>query len=394
MLKNNGTNKCPYYYCDKEMFFSFNSKRSVDYNLFIVNKGDDLKFFNKTTKSITYETPLYQNWSYLLNAAQSQKQFSLNLAAEGLSSAQCGEMFKWLAVGETGLLILDNDPYWGWNVVVSDLGDATYYENGEGYIVTFSIQFTTIGSYNKRNALTNHGRVQSDDNIVIYNTTYNDYGLPQLLEYKANTLYFNSYTTNPADVELSFNFETQKDANYILKIWVNETDPENPTIKYDFIATSDKTVLAMSYDSKIKTLLIDGNLAEISKAISIKNSKVNLPGTINGIVPGPVIFKEGKATVPQNSYIVENKQNSPIIPYYEIQSSPITPDYEIQKSPLLVYSNTIYYSGSTVTQQAGYNYYLVKAPMFISWSLVKKGIENSEISIPIYPEIEIVSYKN
>ena len=381
MLKNNGTNKCPYYYCDKEMFFSFNSKRSIDYNLFIVNKGDDLKFFNKTTKSITYETPLYQNWSYLLNAAQSQKQFSLNLAAEGLSSAQCGEMFKWLAVGETGLLILDNDPYWGWNVVVSDLGDATYYENDEGYIVTFSIQFTTIGSYNKRNALTNHGRVQSDGNILINNTTYNDYGLPQLLEYKENTLYFNSYTTNPADVELSFNFETQKDANYILKIWVNKITSEDPTIKYDFIATSDKTVLAMSYDSKIKTLLIDGNLAEISKAISIKNSQVNLPGTINGIVPGPVVFKEGVAIVPQNSYIVENKQNSPIIPYYEIQ-----------KSSLLAYSNTIYYSGSTVTQQSGYNYYLVKAPMFISWSLVKKGTQNSEISI--YPEIEIVSYKN
>ena len=381
MLKNNGTNKCPYYYCDKEMFFSFNSKRSIDYNLFIVNKGDDLKFFNKTTKSITYETPLYQNWSYLLNAAQSQKQFSLNLAAEGLSSAQCGEMFKWLAVGETGLLILDNDPYWGWNVVVSDLGDANYYENSEGYIVTFNIQFTTIGSYNKRNALTNHGRLQSDGNIVINNTTYNDYGLPQLLDYKANTLYFNSYTTNPADVEFSFNFETQKDANYILKIWVNKITSEDPTIKYDFITTSDKTVLAMSYDSRIKTLLVDGNLAEISKAISIKNSQVNLPGTINGIVPGPVIFKEGVATVPPNSYIVENKQNSPIIPYYEIQ-----------KSSLLAYSNTIYYSGSTVTQQAGYNYYLVKAPMFISWSLVKKGIKDSEISI--YPEIEIVSYKN
>lgn len=137
----------------------------------------------------------------------------------------------------------------------------------------------------------------------------------------------------------------------------------------------------MSYDSQIKTLLIDENLAEISKAISIKNSQVNLPGTINGIVPDPVVFKEGVATVPPNSYIVENKQNSPIIPYYEIQNS-----------PLLVYSNTIYYSGSTVTQQAGYNYYLVKAPMFISWSLVKKGTQNSEISI--YPEIEIVSYKN
>lgn len=389
MLKNNGTNKCPYYYCDKEMFFSFNSKRSIDYNLFIVNKGDDLKFFNKTTKSITYETPLYQNWSYLLNAAQSQKQFSLNLAAEGLSSAQCGEMFKWLAVGETGLLILDNDPYWGWNVVISDLGDAIYYENAEGYIVTFSIQFTTIGSYNKRNALTNHGRVQSDGNIVINNTTYNDYGLPQLLEYNEDTktLYFNSYTINPADVELSFNFETQQDANYILKIWVNKITSEDPTIEYNFITTLDKTVLAMSYDSKIKTLLIDGNLAEISKAISIKNSKVNLPGTINGIVPGPVVFEEknGKmiATVPSNSYIVENKQNSPIIPYYEIQ-----------RSPLLAYSNTIYYPGSTVTQKLGYNYYLVKAPMFISWSLVKKITENSEISIPIYPEIEIVSYKN
>ena len=383
MLKNNGTNKCPYYYCDKEMFFSFNSKRSIDYNLFIVNKGGDLKFFNKTTKSITYETPLYQNWSYLLNAAQSQKQFSLNLAAEGISSAQCGEMFKWLAVGETGLLILDNDPYWGWNVVVSDLGDATYYENGEGYIVTFTVQFTTIGSYHKRNALTNRGRVQSDGNIVIDNTTYNDYGLPQLLEYKANSLYFNSYTTNPADVELSFNFETQKDANYILKIWVNETDPEAPTIEYNFITISDKIFLAMSYDSRIKTLLVDGNLAEISKAISIKNSKVNLPGTINGIVPGPVIFKEenGKATVPPDSYIVENKQNSPIIPYYEIQ-----------KSPLLAYSNTIYYSGSVVTQQAGYNYYLVKAPMFVSWSLVKKA--ENDIEVPIYPEIRIVSYKN
>ena len=383
MLKNNGTNKCPYCYCDKEMFFSFNSKRSIDYNLFIVNKGDDLKFFNKTTKSITYETPLYQNWSYLLNAAQSQKQFSLNLAAEGLSSAQCGEMFKWLAVGETGLLVLDNDPYWGWNVVVSDLGDAIYYENDEGYIVTFSIQFTTIGSYNKRNALTSHGRVQSDGNILINNTTYNDYGLPQLLEYKENTLYFNSYTTNPADIELSFNFETQKDANYILKIWVNKITSEDPTIKYDFIATSDKTVLAMSYDSKIKTLLIDGSLAEISKAISIKNSQVNLPGTINGIVPGPVVFKEGVATVPPNSYIVENKQNSPIIPYYEIQ-----------RSSLLAYSNTIYYAGSAVTQQAGYNYYLVKAPMFISWSLAKKVTKDSEISISIYPEIGIVSYKN
>lgn len=135
-----------YYYEDCYMYFTFAGVYSKQYNLFITNSKGFTKV-NTVGGSVKTETPDYQNRSYYLGTTKSKKTIKIDVATEGLSYDQYKEMMNWLEEGRTGFLYLDSDVDWGWDVVISKMGDATQNFTQHGGVYEFNIQFDTIGSY-------------------------------------------------------------------------------------------------------------------------------------------------------------------------------------------------------------------------------------------------------
>jgi hypothetical protein len=54
LVKNN-----IYGYKDNYMYFSFAGRRSDEFNLFMVNEGEDLLFYNDLSSSSEYTTPAF-----------------------------------------------------------------------------------------------------------------------------------------------------------------------------------------------------------------------------------------------------------------------------------------------------------------------------------------------
>lgn len=363
-------NNCPYYYCDNEMFFCFNSRRSIDYNLFITNNGD-LKFTNKTTNSISYETPLYQNWSYLLNASRSQKEITLNLAAEGLTSAQCEEVFEWLKAGETGLLVLDNDPFWGWNVVVSDLGDATYYKNEKGYIITFTVKFTTVGSYNKRLV---YPAVGNPDEANFESSSVNELGLPQVIDYNSDesgSVFSINGNGNIWTFSLSGeinNNNAKIDSTQSISIFYE--DKELIYYKWKVVSTGS---LFFDFNSRTGNFIVNNNIPEDNNIISVVESRSNLFKPEKGFLPQ--LLDKPPTSLGDGEYIIAQKKNNDPSKYYEYAGTKYS----------YLYNNTIY----PVIQYSGYD----GDKLFLVTNTQKIKIVTKNIST-FKPKIEIISYKN
>lgn len=158
MLKNN-----EYYYNDTYMYFYFNNKYSKDYNLFIVNEGDDLELVNETESNIEFVTPANQNHAYFASFSQSQKEFTYNVAAEGLTLPRYKEMMLWLHKGSKGFLIKDDNPYWGYDVILKDTSNATvFYDENNNLIVSFTLTFTTTNTFLAK-PLFNAGRSSDEE---------------------------------------------------------------------------------------------------------------------------------------------------------------------------------------------------------------------------------------
>ncbi len=136
-----------YGYVDNYMYFSFAGKHSSQYNLFMINEGEDLQFYSDLSSSSDYTSPAFQEVTYHLGTYNTQKTISKRCAAKGLSFAACQDMLKWLKPGTTGILVFDNNPYWGYTVVLESVSDTTFYTAEEGYIIEFELNFKTIGKY-------------------------------------------------------------------------------------------------------------------------------------------------------------------------------------------------------------------------------------------------------
>ena len=384
---NTKTTKTPYYYNDNEMYFSFNTIHSSKYNLFIVN-NNDLKFVNKTTKSISYETPLYQNWSYLLNASQSQKEISLNLAAEGLTSAQCEEVFRWLKVGETGLLVLDYDTFWGWNVVVSELGDANYYQNENGYIISFSVKFTTVGSYSKRSIIDSYcDFTKTGDNYIFNfdNSTHNEYGLPQFLKYSpvstfplVGSIQYNDLFSGNYNLIFNFscNFETDKEYTIYLLNGQSTLVEYNVFCKYGHPFT-------FKYNSENNLFLSGGSVIENDSTLSVNKSVVNLMKKTKLSTPKLLTRTEvmTSSTYKTGNIVIKNKIKIDGDGEYLI--------YKENDNSIYLYDNTIL-TEVPAEYDESCKYYLIKDHKSIDWRLYN---ETDKVDMEIYPRIELITYK-
>lgn len=171
------------------MYFTFNGVHSSKYNLFIVN-DNDLVIENGVDESSEFITAMFQEGNYYTGTQKTQKTFKRKCAAEGLTLSQYKAMMKWLSAGTTGFLVFDNNPYWGWSVVLSEVGDATIADRSQGLIVEFELTWKTAGSYLARNyypayssldeaLITNISELTCTCNGK-YNTSMicNEYGIP------------------------------------------------------------------------------------------------------------------------------------------------------------------------------------------------------------------------
>ena len=176
-----GNKQCGYYYWknDEFMYFTFNGIHSSQYHLFIENtKGLTLE--NSVGESTEFSNAMLQEGTYLLGTSRKQKTFKRKCAFEGLTLQEYKRMMKWLTAGTTGELVFDSNPYWGWSVVLDNVGDATFFGNDNFLVAEFDLTFKTIGTYLAHSVYSGVWDSLDEDNIINSALT-NHYGIPTIL---------------------------------------------------------------------------------------------------------------------------------------------------------------------------------------------------------------------
>lgn len=188
-----------YYARDPHLHFTFSNRSSRQYNLFITNtnKGGGTKFVASPDNTVSFATPEYQNNTYYLGTTKKQKTFKHTVAANMLTKQEVNSILQWLKVGETGFLSYDTNPYWGWDVVVTSVGEVSQFEASDGLIIEFTVEFKTINdwharsTYNATKAFGGHAEDGFKDKSrkgEISHTIANEYGIPEIIV-KGNTIY-------------------------------------------------------------------------------------------------------------------------------------------------------------------------------------------------------------
>lgn len=239
-----------YYYEDCYMYFTFAGVYSKQYNLFITNSKGFTKV-NSVGGSVKTETPDYQNRSYYLGTTKSKKTIKIDVATEGLTYDQYKEMMDWLEEGRTGFLYLDSDIDWGWDVVISKMGDATQNFTPYGGVYEFNIQFETIGTYCARSPWDNVVNIDTQftdmavdgDRTAVELTIANKFGVPEIV-YVGNSGNFKEIylpSVSNRNGYLDYSFEPGEKINLEIQKLINRKNNQYTTyIKYagDYNLTS------------------------------------------------------------------------------------------------------------------------------------------------------------
>lgn len=190
---------------DEYLGFSWRGTHSSAYNCFITNSGEDLKFISAPNFSNEFAQSMFQNKSYFLGTSIERRSLMLNLCCDRITLKEYRNLLKWLDLYEVGFFQLDYEPWYGYDVKIAALQEATklpYYQNEQGemlYIITFAITFETIGD-----VYAIHKNMTADfingGNEYIGNTIYND------LEETETEIDFSFEKTTPSG-EYLYNFE-------------------------------------------------------------------------------------------------------------------------------------------------------------------------------------------
>lgn len=175
-------NNTLYYATDPHLFFTFNELYSREWNLFIenTNKGGGTKTVASPDSSISFATPDYADTTYYLGTTKKQKTFKHTLAADGLTENDLDTILGMLKVGTEGFLVYDTNPYWGWDVVVTKVGDVTKYCAQNGLIVEFDIEFKTFGDWRAKGVYPASVTVDKTS-ISAQDSLTNEHGIPELV---------------------------------------------------------------------------------------------------------------------------------------------------------------------------------------------------------------------
>lgn len=290
-----------YFYQDCYMYFTFAGVYSKRYNLFITNSKGFTKV-NTVGGSVKTETPDYQNMNYYLGTTKSKKTFKIDVACEGLSYEQYKEMMDWLEEGKTGFLYFDSDVDWGWDVVISKIGDATQNFTHHGGIYEFNIQFDTIGTYYARSPWDLWVNVKDvftstavdGDRTAAEGTIANKYGVPEIVVARVASgykdIYLPSVSNRPGYIDYIQDLSGPGGINLIIDKQTNfaatlDNDKYTSYIKYvgtsSLNSTSLKYLGASNYIIVNNSSIIEGE-ERIELTTSYQNSGLM---TVNGYSP-------------------------------------------------------------------------------------------------------------
>ena len=223
---------------DPHLFFTFNNIYSRDWNLFIenTNKGGGTKIVASPDKTVSFATPDYQNNTYYLGTTKKQKTFKHTVAADGLTPAEIQQILQWLKIGEIGFLVYDINPFWGWDVVVTDVGEVSQYEASDSAIIEFSVEFKTINDWHARSVYDAKKQLNvagwidtNDDNNLTSHTIANEFGIPEIVCGDNGTIYLPQVCDEHSFVKFNWTI----------------TDPQQTTIKYQ-----NRTIFDYSFKGK------------------------------------------------------------------------------------------------------------------------------------------------
>lgn len=318
MLKNNN-----YYYQDKYMFFTFNNIYSKDYNLFITSKDGSWSLITETGASPSFEAPQFQDKSYYLGTTRSQKSISWTVAAEGLTQPQIRKMFTWLKEGATGFLYRDIDTYWGYDVVLSKVGNPTIFSSYAGTsVIEFTLEFQTVGEFKARSrynltfdlASLVGGKVDGEECYKFEpdTTLSNEYGIPEIVKKEDRV-------QDSTSAEGAIIYQNQKEYSLFLPFVSNEyltvdcafdwwTNNSDVTVAYSYPLVMNENLWSYTgqnseprprickYWSEHDILTVDDStLIENTANLVISRATTNGIKRIQTVAPVEFVFKDGVA---------------------------------------------------------------------------------------------------
>lgn len=261
----NNKNLTLYHATDPHLFFTFNGTYSRNCNLFIVNdnKGGGTKFVASPDNTVSFATPDYQNNTYYLGTTKKQKTFKHTVAANMLSQHEVQQILQWLKVGEVGFLSYDTNPYWGWDVVVTSVGDVSQYEASDGSIIEFAVEFKTINDWHARSnydAVKQFGSDAIDgfydesEGELFTHSIANEYGIPEIVV-DGNTIYLPQVSDEHSFLNFDWLIENE-DTQCTVQI----NGESKPSYNYTFAAKTSSYIV--NYLGQYGFSLINGKIVE------------------------------------------------------------------------------------------------------------------------------------
>ena len=138
---------------DNYLGFTFNGETigiigTEDYNGFIVNSGEDLKFSSAPGFSNEFASPALGDHSIYTGTTVDSRVFNFKIALKENTYAEFQSVLKWLGTREEGYLIFDYNPDFGYMVKVNSISEATYVvQYDDKYNIEFDVEFITTGDW-------------------------------------------------------------------------------------------------------------------------------------------------------------------------------------------------------------------------------------------------------
>ena len=137
---------------DKYLGFKYDGKslgqeEGDDFNGFIKNDGDELRFFNPSNFGHEFTTPQFGSQSYFLGTTRENREFSLSVVLEEIELSEYRTFLRWLDPEKEGILSFNYNSDYGYLVKVNSIGEGniTPMSNSgvEKYHIEIEISFIT-----------------------------------------------------------------------------------------------------------------------------------------------------------------------------------------------------------------------------------------------------------
>lgn len=124
------------------------------YKGFIINDGEDLKFYNLPSFSSEYVTPQFGRKSYLLGTTEEQKVIGFRVMLTSITLANYKKFLRAINPRAKGVLVFDYNENYGYDAKLSAVSEGTFTvvrdcdENqADLYNVELELEFVTVGDW-------------------------------------------------------------------------------------------------------------------------------------------------------------------------------------------------------------------------------------------------------